>query len=124
MSTVRFITRIVVVAIACAVGTEWIGWASLPVVGLIYGVTDRRARARGTVAALGAVLGWLAILGIAAARGTDVRAVAVNMGGVFQVSSVTFALMTLIFAALLGGTAAVLGASVIDARSTKLPKPD
>ncbi len=110
MMTLRFVARILLVAVVCAVATRWFGWMSLPVVGFIYGATDRRTRVHGTIVAFGSALGWLAILCAEAARGADMRAVAEQVGAVLQVPGFVFALITFVFAALLGGTAAVLGA--------------
>lgn len=114
MRSVHFAARIAFVGSVCALATSWFGWGSLPFVGFIYGAVDRRARARGTTAALGAVAGWLGMLGAEAARGADVRAVAAQVGAVMQVPGVVFTLATVAFAALLCGTAAVLGASFSD----------
>ena len=107
----RYVARVAIVALACAFATALFGWMSLPVLGFIYGIVDRRARARGTIAALGAALGWLAILGAEAARGASVRMVAVEVGAVMQLPGFALVLITLAFAALLGGTAAVLGSA-------------
>lgn len=114
MKGVHFVARVAFVACVCALATTWFGWPSLPFVGFIYGAVDRRARARGTTAALGAAVGWLGMLGAEAARGADVRAVATQVGAVLQVPGSVFTLAALIFAALLCGTAAVLGASFSD----------
>ena len=112
MSLLRFVARIILVAVVCGLTTRWAGWVSLPFVGFIYGVADRRARARGSIAALGAALGWVAILGAEAARGADIRGVAQHVGQVMQVPALAFILITLVFAALLSGTAGVLGAAI------------
>lgn len=112
MIVLRYVVRVVIVAAICAVTTMWIGWLSLPVVGFIYSLVDRRARARGSIAAIGAVLGWLALLATEAARGADVRMVAVKVGEVMQLPAFALVLATLAFAALLCGTAAVLGSAI------------
>ena len=109
MIALRYVARIAIVALVCALATMWLGWVSLPVVGFIYGIIDRRVRARGTIAALGAALGWLAILGAEAARGADVRMVAVQVAEVMQLPAFALVVITLAFAAVLCGTAAVLG---------------
>ncbi|MEO6865105.1 MAG: hypothetical protein ABI229_06620, partial [Gemmatimonadaceae bacterium] len=113
MIVARYVARVIVVALVCALATKWLGWWSLPLVGFTYGATDRRARMHGTIAAAGAVLGWLAILGAEAARGANVRAVAEHVGAVLSVPGFVFALITLVFAAVLAGTAAVLGAGSV-----------
>jgi hypothetical protein len=82
---------------------------AVPVVGFVYGVADVRGRARGSIAACGAVLAWAAILGAEWARGANVLAAAELMGTVMQVPWLVFAVLTLVFAAILCGTGAVLG---------------
>jgi hypothetical protein len=87
----------------------------VPVAGFVYGLLDRGGRARGSTAAIGAVLAWTAIVGAAAARGADVRAVAESLGAVMQIPALAFFGVTLIFAAILCGAAAVLGLGARDA---------
>lgn len=110
MKPAQFFIRVILVAIACAIVTIWLGWMAVPVVGIGYGLVDRHARARGSIAALGAVFGWLAILAEEAARGADVRAVATQLGAIMQMPAAGFAIVTLVFAAVLCGTGAVIGA--------------
>jgi len=108
----RYVARVAIVALICALATVVFGWMSLPIIGFVYSIIDRRARARGTIAALGAALGWLGILGAEAARGADVRMVAVEVGSVMQLPAFALVLVTLAFAAVLCGTAAVLGSGL------------
>jgi len=112
VTAMRYVARIAIVALICALATMWIGWMSVPVVGFVYGIVDRNARARGTVAATGAASGWLAILCTDAARGADVRMVATKVGELMQIPAVPFVVATLLFAALLCGAAAVLGSAI------------
>ncbi|MDQ2889554.1 MAG: hypothetical protein M3R65_03225 [Gemmatimonadota bacterium] len=112
ISVRRFVSRIVILAIICALATLWFGWPFLIPIGLFYGAIDRRARARGTTAALGAALGWAIILASDAARGADIGAVASRVGAVLQAPPFVFVLLTLGFAAILCGTAAVLGSAL------------
>ncbi len=112
MTVLRYVARVVIVAAICVMATMWIGWVSLPVIGFAYGVVDRRAHARGSVAAIGAILGWFALLATEAARGADVRMVAVKVGEVMQLPAFAFIFVTFAFAALLCGTAAVLGSAL------------
>ena len=122
--TAKYVARIAAVAVACALATMWLGWAGLPAVGFIYGVADRHARARGSTAALGAALGWAAILAAETARGADVRAVAEQVGPVLRIPGSVLIVITLVFAALLCGPAAVLGAAVGRFVSTRLAPPN
>ena len=121
--TARYVARIAAVAIACAIATAWLGWAGLPAVGFIYGVADRNARARGSTAALGAALGWAAILAAETARGADIRAVAEQIGAVLRIPGSVLIVITLVFAALLCGPAAVLGAATGHFVATRLARP-
>lgn len=121
MMLVRIVIRIVLVAVASALLTRWAGWAVLPFAGLVYGFADRGSRARGSIAAIGAAAGWLAILGVSVAAGNDVRAVAERTGAVLSVSAWAFLLLSLTFAALLCGTAAVLGAALGGLHEIRIP---
>lgn len=112
MNIFRGAVRILIVALVCALVTQWLGWRALPAVGFAYGVLDRNAHARGTIAALGAALGWTAILTLDAGRGGDVVAIATRLGAVLHVPALVFLLITLAFAAVLCGTAAVLGSAI------------
>ncbi len=112
MSAVRIVARVLVLAVLCALATLWPGWPGLVGIGVVYGAVDRHARARGSIAAIGATLGWGILIGVGMLRGTDIAAVARRMSAVFQAPSFAFVLLTLIFAALLCGPAAVLGAAI------------
>jgi hypothetical protein len=122
-ATLRFFLRIVAIAIACALGTIWLGWMVLPAVGVLYGLADRRARGRGTIAAIGAVIGWSGILAEEAARGADVRLVATQLGAIMQLPPAGFAVVTLAFAAVLCGTAAVAGSVTGDMLTGRYTAP-
>jgi hypothetical protein len=119
MAAPRFVARAIVVAVACAVATVWLGWQSVPVIGFIYGVVDRRTPAPGILAALGATLGWVAILAALAARGANIGGVAERMGAVMQIPAGAFVVGALAFAAVLGGTAAVVGAAMSHSKVTR-----
>lgn len=112
--TLQFFLRVVAIAVGCAVATIWLGWMAVPIVGIIYGLADRRARGRGSIAALGAVIGWGAILAEEAARGAHIGVVASQFSAIMQMPAVGFPVVTLLFAALLCGPAAVIGAVIGD----------
>ncbi|MEO7042099.1 MAG: hypothetical protein ABI035_07560 [Gemmatimonadaceae bacterium] len=118
----RFVARVGVVAIACAAGTVWFGWLSVACVGFVYGALEWRVTARGSIAALGAVLAWAGTLGAELARGADIRLVAAQIGAVMHVPGALLMVVTLVFGALLAGTAAVLGAG-ITAAATRFTAP-
>jgi len=115
MTLSGFAARVIAVAVICALATSWFGWLSLPVVGFLYAMLDRRVRGRGTIAAVAATLGWLGILGAEAARGASVGAVASRVGDVLHLPAFGFLLVTLLFAAILCGSAAVIGSAITPA---------
>jgi hypothetical protein len=112
-SLARLIARVVGVGVVCAVATIWLGWLPIPAIGFAYGLADRSVdrsmRGRGSIAGLGAALGWAAIIGEEAARGADIRTVANQLGALMQISGVGLVLVTLAFAAVLCGASALLG---------------
>ena len=110
--TARITVRIIVVTVLCAIATMVFGWMSVPAVGFLYGLVDRNGRARGTTATLGGALGWLAILCVNAARGADIGLVAERVGDVMQLPAAALVLVTLTFAAVLSGAAAIFGAEI------------
>lgn len=112
MSVFRFVARILVVAVTCVAGTFLFGWPSLVAIGLLYGLLDRSARARGSTAALGGALSWLAILVTNGIRGDDVPLVAERMGAVLQAPAWAFVVLTLCFSAVLCGCAAAVGSAI------------
>lgn len=112
MRGVRIAAQLVLVAVVCAAGTLWLGWPTVVVTGFVYGLFCSRVRARGFIAALGAALAWVGLLGAELARGADIRMVATRIGAVMHVPAIVLLLLTLVFGAILAGTAAVLGAAI------------
>lgn len=95
------------VAVAAAVGTITFGWWTLPVIGAVRGVLPGRDRLRWVEAAAGAGLGWAALLAWAASRGpaADLSA---RVAAVFGLPAAALWMVTILFAALLAGSAAIL----------------
>ena len=108
----RFAVRVVLVGIVCAVGTLWLGWLSVPCAGFVYGLLEGRVPARGLTAAGGAVLAWAGLLAAEWARGADIGLVATQIGAVMHLPGALLLAVTLVFGAVLAGTAAVLGAGI------------
>ena len=99
-----------IVAFATAVATAFLGWWTVPVVGLGWAL-QRPVRHPVIEASIGAALGWGSLLGLAATRG-DVGRVAERVGAVVQLPAGWFIAVTLAFAALLAGAAATVGREV------------
>lgn len=96
-------------AVATAGLTWLVGWWGVPLVGVAAGVVARGTRRVGVWTALGAALGWLVLLAADAAIGPAALArLTSDLGGVFRVPGVVLVLVTLLFAALLAWSAAVL----------------
>jgi len=101
------VTRAVVLlafALAVAAGTAALGWWMVPVLAAVRVRVISRDRAPVASCMAGAALGWALLLGWAAWHG-PVGLVARRVGGALDLPPWGFALLTLIFAALLAGTA-------------------
>lgn len=92
------------VAVAVVAGTSWFGWIAVPVLAFAAGAW----RGASALVAVGAALGWGALLLLGAARG-PLWTLAGRVGGVLGVPAVALVLATVAFAWLLGWSAAVLG---------------
>lgn len=97
--------RISLVAVLAAVGTVVLGWWSLLLVGLLGG------RGRGLETAGAAALGWGALLAWSA-TGAPVWRLAGQVGAVLGLPAAGLVGVTLVFAALLAGSTALLAASL------------
>jgi hypothetical protein len=109
----RKLSCIVVVTIAAAVGTWVIGWWAIPIVALSAGLLGCGAG----MVAIGSALAWLLLLGIDAASG-EVSRVATTLAGIMGIPPAAILLLTIVFPALLGWSAAALGAAARSIHST------
>jgi hypothetical protein len=101
-----FLLRSLLVAALVAAGTWFLGWWAVPLVGLGYGLARRRAPSA-IEAALGAAIGWGALLGWQASAPAFGR-LADALSGVFPLPTAGLVALTLCFAAGLAGGAARL----------------
>jgi hypothetical protein len=99
--------RVAVFAALSAAGTMLVGWWLLPLlaVGWVRVLPSTRNPVRTT--ALGAALGWAALLGWGALHG-PLPALAVRMSALLQLPRWGFVLATLLYPALLAGAAALM----------------
>ncbi len=97
--------------LAVALGTQFVGWMAVPVVGLVMGL----ARPDQTPVLSGAgagALGWGVLLLWGLTRG-PVMSLAQILGGIFGgLPGFAMVLMTVLFSALLAGAAAGMGSAV------------
>lgn len=126
MTLARIALRAGCLALVFALGTAWYGWWTVPVIAFVYAVMDRAQWYRGSLAAGAAVASWGGILTIADLRGAAVWSNSARIATLLQTSQSVLFMITLAFAALLAGTAAVLGSAVREiyaARSWWLTRP-
>jgi hypothetical protein len=99
--------RVGLLAPAFALATAVFGWWTVPLLGAVWGgvaaATSRPAVTAGTAAGLG----WLLLLAYTALQG-PVWVLAQKVGGVLALPGWLFAVLTVAFGALLGGSAAVV----------------
>lgn len=99
-------------AVGIALGTILLGWWSVPLVALVYGMALRRSRFPGVTAAASAAIAWGGYLGLAVIGGAPVGRFGGELAASMQLPGwVPFA-ATLVFPAVLAGLASYLGARV------------
>ena len=112
MNLVRVALKAIAIALVFALGTAWYGWWTVPLLAFVYAIADDAQRHRGWLAAAAAVLSWAAILAAGASRGIGMWSNGVRVASLLHTSPALLGMLTLAFAALLAGPAAVIGASV------------
>lgn len=108
MSVLRFL----ILAVVIALGTVLVDWWIVPIVGLAYGLVSRRSRAPATVAALAGAVAWGGYLAIIGFGGAPVAAFGGNLARSLEMPVWLPHVATMVFPALLAGSAAYLGARV------------
>jgi hypothetical protein len=103
--------RAVSLALAVALLTWLAGWWAVLVVALAAGWLWRAARGRAGTVALGAALGWGALLAMDALS-PRFAALGAVLGGVLPLPAIALAIVTLAFAALMGWSGAVIGSAL------------
>ncbi|MEO8563268.1 MAG: hypothetical protein ABI601_14385 [bacterium] len=97
-----------VATLAIAAMTWVAGWWGVVLVALVVGAVQWRRRGIGWTTALAAIVAWGALLLADAAKGRF-GALASAIGGVMRVPAAALVVVTLLFAALLAWSAAVVG---------------
>lgn len=101
---------------AMALGTAFLGWWAVPLLGLVYGAW-RGAERVTAVAAASALLGWSVLMAWNWMEG-PVAELAGSLGAIMGLPGWALLLATALFPAVLAGTAAVVGAAIGRVRSS------
>jgi hypothetical protein len=109
---------IIVLGVAFAAGTLFVGWWSIPVIALAWGWFVGPARRPATRAAAGAVLAWGGFLAYDAVRGPAGR-LARTLGQLMNLPAVVLVVVTVAFAVILAWSAAIVGAELARSGSAR-----
>ncbi len=99
--------RTLAVALGMAVGTWFVGWWAVAVVGMIAGATTHQHRWGGLQVALAGGLAWGALVLVAALSG-PVAPIAIRLGRFLGLPAAGPLVLTLVFGMLLAGFSAAL----------------
>jgi hypothetical protein len=99
-------------AIAICATTWTFGWWGVVVGALVIGAVARRQRGIAWITALAAVIGWSLLLIVDAARGRF-GALATTIAGVIRIPAAALLGVTLLFAALLAWSSAVVASEIV-----------
>jgi len=107
----RRLLLLVFLTAAMLLGTIGLGWWTVPLLGAAWGASGPINRRLATSAALAGALAW-ALLLAGSAFGGPVGQLAGTLGGIFRLPGFIVILLTLLFPALLAGSAAALAAAL------------
>lgn len=100
---------IIVLGVAFAAGTFFVGWWSIPIIALAWGWLVGPKRRPAVRAAVGAALAWMGFLAYDTVRGPIGR-LARTLGELMHLPAVVVVGVTLLFAIILAWSAAIVGA--------------
>ncbi len=104
----RVLTFGLPLTVATALLTWFVGWWSVAALALLAGAAHRERRGSALTCALAAMAAWSALL-LFAASGGRMPALSAALSGVMGVPVAVLLVMTIAFAGLLGGSAAMVG---------------
>ncbi len=113
------VLRMLILAIAVALGTVLLAWWVVPLLGAGYGLLSRGTRAPGLAAAAGSAIGWGGYLSIVSLGGAPVGQFGNDLAQAMQLPSWAPFVATLAFPALLAGPAAYVTARIGSRSDTK-----
>ncbi len=107
-----------VLLVAIALATAALGWWAVPLVAAVWALAIPHATGTWWRAALAGSGGWALLLALAATQG-PVGDLAAKVGAVFALPGFAFVLLTLLFPAVLAGSAAELATGIRAAWTTR-----
>jgi hypothetical protein len=108
----RATLRFALLLVALALGTRFVGWWTVPVIGAAYGLLAGTDRWPGLSAAIAGALVWIGELVVASVAGAPIGAFGRDLAISMQLPSWAMFIVTAAFPALLSGSAAVLTAAL------------
>ena len=103
----RFLLRVVLLALSFAIGTWILGWWAVPLFAAVSGMLARHVPGQAAAAAVAGAVAWGALLAWSATQGS-VWSFSRTAGGAMGISGPLLILMTLAFPAVLAWIAAAL----------------
>jgi hypothetical protein len=107
----KWILQLVVLALAFALGTWFVAWWMVPLIGAAYGAWGVRQRVTLITALFAGMAAWGALLGLAAMSGPMGRLLDV-LGGVFRLPGGALVMLTLAYGGLLAVSAAAVARGI------------
>ena len=107
----RVLLRVLLLAVAFALGTAVFGWWAVPVLAAAWGVIAHDRRGAPVAAAAGGFAAWLGLLLWTAATG-PARELADKLGALLGAPGAGLVALTLLFPALAAWSAAYVGAAI------------
>ena len=107
----RTAVRLAMLGSAYAIGTFWLGWWSVPVIAVAWGLMASRTPGAVLHSTLAAALAWTALLLWSTLSG-PLPTIANQLGGAMGLSPMVLVVVTLLFPAVLAWSGTLLGQGV------------
>lgn len=116
--------RLILLALAFALGTSVLGWWAVPAVGAVWGLMNPAGRRVAFHAGVAAALAWAALVLVPAVLGAPVLPFAGKLADSMRIPGWVLAAVELLFPFALAWASATLGAAVLGSRAHRMPSPE
>jgi hypothetical protein len=116
--------RLILLALAFALGTAALGWWAVPAVGALWGLINAAGRRVAFHAGVAAALAWAALVLVPAVLGAPVLSFAGKLAATMRVPGWVLAAVEVLFPFALAWASATLGAAVLASRARRMPSPE